>query len=252
MLVTGVQTHPIAPNENLLEIIDQYVPDLPEESVLVVTSKIISICEGRVVPADPEMKSLLVEQEAEYFIPKSQSKYNLYLTVNNGMTVANAGIDESNGNGNYILWPADPFRSAELVWAHLRNSRHLSRVGVLVTDSTIPMLRWGTRGVGMAWCGFLPLRDYIGKEDIFGRPLRMTKMSLLDGLAAAGVTVMGEGNERTPLAVISDVPNLTFTEYPPGETERNALHIELEDDFFAPLLTAIPWKTGGKKRKSQP
>jgi F420-0:gamma-glutamyl ligase len=88
------------------------------------------------------------------------------------------------------------------------------------------------------------LKSYIGTPDIFGRPLHFEKTNVADSLATASVVVMGEGNEQTPLAVISDVPFVEFQDKNPTQEELEGLHIELEDDVFAPLLTSVEWKKG--------
>ena len=247
MIVTGIQTHTVTPNESLIEILDRYLPPIHEGDIAVITSKLVSICEGSLVPADPKEKEQLIARESEYYLPLTLKRFGVQLTINYSTLIANAGIDESNGNGTYILWPRQPFRTAEMIWEHIRKTNRIKTCGVIISDSAIAPLRWGTRGIGIAWCGFLPLRSYIGQPDIFGRELTMTKFSLLDSFAAAAVAVMGEGNEQTPIAVIQDPIKVEFTEQPPTEAEKAALRIEPQDDLFSPLLTSVPWM---KKRIS--
>ena len=124
----------------------------------------------------------------------------------------------------------------------------LTNLGIILTDSHIVPLRWGTRGIGLSWCGFLPLTNYIGTPDIFDRNLRVTKRNTLDGLSAAAVVVMGEGNEQTPLALIRDVPFVEFTKKPPTEEEIQALLFSIEEDIYSPLLTHAKWKKGGSRK----
>lgn len=242
MIVTGIQTHAVTPNENLIEVLDTYLPEIHEGDIVVITSKLVSVCEGALVPADPHIKEQLIAQESEYYLPLTLKRFGVQLTINYSTLIANAGIDESNGNGTYILWPRQPFRSAEVVWNHLRVKNRIKQCGVIISDSAITPLRWGTRGIGIAWCGFIPLRDYIGQPDIYGRELKVTKLSVLDSIAAAAVAVMGEGNERTPIARISEPVNIEFTEQPPTEAEKAMLRIAPQDDLFSPLLTSVPWQ----------
>lgn len=244
MTVTAYKTQPVIPGTKLFEFLDSRLPALGEGSIVVVTSKIISICEGRVVKNDGTVtKDELVKKESEQLVTKRLGQYDIYLTIKNNTLIANAGIDESNADGNFILWPKDPGKTAEQIWQHLRRKHKLTRFGVLVTDSYLAPLRWGTRGFGLSWCGFSPLKNYIGAPDVFGRNLRMTQASLLDGLAAAAVVVMGEGNEQTPLACITDAP-VVFQDSPPSQKERQALLISLADDIYSPLLTAADWRKG--------
>lgn len=243
MVVTVIQTHAVAPHENIFDILTTYLPEIHEGDVIAVTSKLVSVCEGALVPGDQNIKEQLIAQESEYYLPRTLKRFGVQLTINYSTLIANAGIDESNGNGTYILWPRQPFRSAEALWNHIRNTYRITQCGIIITDSVVVPLRWGTRGIGIAWCGFLPLRNYIGQPDIYGKELKVTKLSLLDSYAAAAVSVMGEGNERTPIAVIHEPENVQYTTQPPTEEEIAALHIELQDDLFSPLLTSVPWQT---------
>lgn len=241
MTIAAIGTKPILVGDGLPAILDQYTPELKEKSILVVTSKIVSICEGAVIKS--ANKHDLITREADRYldVPLSQT-YGVTITIKDHKLVANAGIDESNGNGYFILWPRNPFRSAANVWRFLRKKFSLNDLGVIITDSHVIPLQWGTRGRALAWCGIEPLKNYIGTPDIFGRHLHMTKASIVDGLAAAAVTVMGEGNEQTPLALITDVPFVSFTDRPPTKKEIDALTINPADDIYAPLLTCVQWK----------
>jgi len=247
MIVTPFKTKAVVVGDSLLPIFDDCIPTLSDRDILVITSKIVSICEGAVVKNDGLIdKHNLIKQEADFWlnVPVSQT-YGVTITIKNSLLVANAGIDESNGNGYFILWPKNPFRSAFLIWEYLRKKYTITKLGVIITDSHIIPLQWGTRGRAIAWCGLEPLKNYIGTPDIFGKNLHITKASIIDGLAAAAVTIMGEGNEQTPLAIIKDVPTVQFQNHPPTKEEIEALTIKPVDDIYAPLLTAVKWKKGG-------
>lgn len=246
MIVTPYKTKAVIVGDSLFTILDGFLPTLSDGDIVVVTSKIISICEGAVIKNDGVIdKHDLIKQEADSYlnVPLSQT-YDVTITIKEGKLVANAGIDESNGNGYFILWPREPFGSAAAIWEYLRKKHNLTKLGVIITDSHIMPLQWGTRGRSIAWCGIEPLKNYIDTPDIFGKNLHATKASIIDGLSAAAVTVMGEGNEQTPLAVIKDVPFVTFLDHPPTKKERDALTIQPEDDIYSPLLTAVKWKNG--------
>ncbi len=248
MNIVPIRTTAILVGDKLTAILNQYVAGLKEKSVLVITSKIVSICEGAVIKNDGSVnKHDLIKQEADSYLDLPLSKtYGVTITIKDNKLVANAGIDESNGNGYFILWPRDPFRSATTIWEYLRKKYHLTKLGVIITDSHVIPLQWGTRGRALAWCGLEPLKNYIGTPDIFGKHLHATKASIVDGLAAAAVAVMGEGNEQTPLAVITDIPFVTFLDRPPTRKEIDALTIEPADDIYAPLLTSVQWKKAHK------
>jgi F420-0:gamma-glutamyl ligase len=75
--------------------------------------------------------------------------------------------------------------------------------------------------------------------------MKMEQLSISQCLAASAVLAMGEGNEQTPLALMTDVANIEFQNQPPTQKELDDLKIELENDVYAPLLTAVKWKKGG-------
>jgi F420-0:gamma-glutamyl ligase len=157
----------------------------------------------------------------------------------------NAGIDQSNAAGRLALWPRDPQRSANDLWRRLRkHSAGRARLGVVIADSGGIPLNWGVVGRGIAHCGFLALRDYVGTPDLYGRNLTMEKTNLVQSIAAAAVLEMGEGAEQTPVAVVEDVGRLQFQQREPTAAELSALRISLEDDAYAPILRSAPWQRG--------
>jgi putative folate metabolism gamma-glutamate ligase len=245
MRVRAIHTKKITSRDrDLYAILDRYLPALEERSVLAATSKIVAICQGRMVEIERADKQALIAQEADYYLPPGTSRYDASLTIKGNLLTPMAGIDESNANGYYILWPHAPQQAANEIRAYLRDRFPRREVGVLLTDSRTTPLRWGVTGVALAHSGFLALNDYIGRDDLFGRPLRMTKVHVADGLAAAAVLVMGEGAEQTPLAVIDDLPFVAFQERDPTPEELEQLHIRMEDDLYGPLLAAVEWQKG--------
>lgn len=232
---------------SLTDFLAAYLPPIPERSILAVTSKIIALCEGAYVKADKVAKPELVKRESSHYLDPSASKYGITLTIKRNLLIPAAGIDESNSNGHFVLWPRNPQESANTIRTFLKDHFGLREVGVIVTDSTTAPLRYGTRGVGIAYSGFQPLHDYRGEADIFGLPMRVTQANHLDALAATAVLVMGEGNEQNPLALITNVPFLAFQDRNPSDEELKALHIHLEDDLYAPLLTSVAWLEGDEE-----
>lgn len=251
MQVTAIKTHKITENDtDLLKILDEYLINdqgsmIKENSVLAISSKIISICEGNIVPSNTTTKDELAEKEADLYLPRTSNKWGVMVTIKNGMFIASAGVDESNGNGNFILWPKDPQASANRIREHLAEKFGLKSVGVIITDSRNNPLRWGVTGIAIAHSGFSYLKSYIGKPDVFGKEMRVEKVNVPDTLAAAAVGVMGEGSEQTPLAIITDAEFVEFQDRNPTEEELAQLSIKMEDDMYAGLLTAAKW---GKSR----
>ena len=245
MRVQAIKTHKITQEDtDILAIVDTYVTEMPEGSILAVTSKIVSLCEGRVVKKEGTDKQELVARESELYLSPEENKYHFSLAVKQGLLIPTAGIDESNAQGVYVLWPRDAQKTADSIREFLRKNFSLSRVGVVITDSTTRPLRWGVTGIAVAHSGFLALNDFRGKPDIFGVPLKVTQVNVADGLAAVAVLSMGESNEQTPLAVVEDVPFVQFQDRNPTAEELSVLRISLEEDLYAPLLVKAPWKKG--------
>lgn len=223
---------------------------MEENSILVVTSKIVSITEGRIQRINPdtekEDKAKLVKEESEMFLDKSENQYGIYLTITQNLLIPTAGIDESNGNGYYILWPNNPYKTANSIRKYLTEKFGVKNIGILITDSKTTPLRWGTTGVSIAHSGFNALNDYMGKPDLFNRTMRITKGNVADGLAAGAVSAMGEGQEQTPMALISELRNIEFTNRDTTDEEIQALRINLDDDVYAPILKRAPWQKGQK------
>ncbi len=242
MNIQSIKTEKITPNTlSVTDLIEQYITKIEENSILVITSKVISICEGSMVKKTSQSKNDLAAKEADLYLPPSQSKYDVTLTIKNNQLIPSAGIDESNGDGHFIFWPKDPQQTANSCREFLIKKFNLMNVGVVLSDSKTTPLRWGTTGTSIAHSGFMAINDFIGKPDIFGRHLAMTKVNVVDALACAAVLQMGESNEQTPLAVITDVPFVQFQHRNPTQEELDSLHIALEDDIYAPLLNSVYW-----------
>lgn len=249
MLIKPIKTRPfLPPQDNLFELIKGGLTPLrlKEKSVVVVTSKIVSIWQGRCVKIKeiPD-KDELIKKEAELYLPREKvPKGWVMLTIKHNIMIPTAGIDESNAKGHYILWPEKPFETANKIYNFIKKEYRLKKIGVLISDSHTVPLRWGTTGIALAYSGFWPLKDYRGKKDIFGRTLKITQSNIADALATAAVLVMGEGKEQTPLAIIEDIDFLRFGNF--NFIKKNPLSINRGLDIYNPLLNAIKWKKGQK------
>jgi len=231
MQVKTIKTRIFRENENLLKFILQYVKKIPENSVLVITSKIVALSEGRVVECkDKNQKIKLIKEESDFAI---KTKYT-WLTIKDGMVMANAGVDESNADGKIILLPKNSFRSADLIRKKLKKIFKLKKFGVLITDSRVFPLRAGIVGVALGYAGFKGVRDYRNTPDIFGRILKMSRTDVADSLATFAVLCMGEGKEQQPLALISNAP-VVFTE----KIDKKELLIDPREDLYLPIFRSI-------------
>lgn len=228
MHVRAVRTPVFREGDDLFAFIVCRIPRLAEESVLVVTSKIVALSEGRTAAvADRER---IIRTESTFVM---QTKYT-WLTIKDGTVMASAGVDESNADGKLVLLPRDSFATAASLRKRLKRHYGLKRLGILVTDSRLLPLRAGAVGVALGYAGFKGVRDYRGTKDIFGRRLKLSRTDVADSLATAAVLLMGEGKEQQPLAVITDAP-VVFTE----RVDRSELHIDPKGDLYAPLFSKL-------------
>ena len=245
MQVTPIKTSVFKENGDLIQFILKYVKKIPESSILVVTSKVVALSEGRTAIYKSE------RQKAE--IIKKESKKNklaiktklVWLTIKDGMVMANAGIDESNADrteSKLILLPKNSFDSAEIIRRKLLKIFGLKNLGILITDSRLMPLRTGVVGVALGYAGIEGIKSYIGEEDIFGRILKMSKTNVADSLATSAVLCMGEGKEQQPLAVITAAP-VIFTK----KVKRNELIIDPSKDIYAPLFAHLKTKKKNEK-----
>ncbi|WCR58924.1 MAG: Coenzyme F420:L-glutamate ligase [Wolbachia endosymbiont of Ctenocephalides felis wCfeF] len=242
MQVEAIYTHRIECGEALERTLDRYASKLlREEVVLAITSKIISICQKQVVHKTACSKEELIKREADAIVDVDCNLCGVYLTIKDDILIPSAGIDESNGDEVYILYPKDVQKTAISVWNYLRTKHYIKHLGILITDSNIAPMRLGVTGIALGWCGFEPLYSYIGKPDLYSRPLQVTQINLIDALAASAVLVMGEGAEQTPMAVIKDVPKIRFLTRPPTIEEERSVKISVEEDLYSPLLMKARW-----------
>lgn len=231
MLVEPIHTTIFGTGDSLEDFIARFIPKAKEKTVIVVTSKIVALSQGRIV------RGKISEKEKEEWIKGESDQYIktkwCYLTLANGHWCANAGIDESNvQGGGLILWPKDPYGVAERLRKKLQRRYSVRNLGLIITDSRIFPLRAGVNGVAIGYAGFKGLRNYIGKKDLFGRRLKMTKTNIADSLATSAVLTMGEGNEQTPLAIIKDA-NIVFTS---AKIKAGELRISPKDDLYRPIF----------------
>lgn len=250
MRVISVRTKLItAGAAELVPVLERVITELEEGSVIAITSKIVSLCEGSVIPLGQIDKEELVVRESDLYLPASLSKYGHHFTITNNTLIPMAGVDESNGDGQYVLWPKDAQATANQVRAWARQKFGLSKIGVIITDSTCHPLRRGTNGIMLAYSGFRALNDYIGRPDLFGRPFTVSQADVAGGLAAAAVLQMGEGTEQTPIAILTELPFVHFQDRDPTAEELATVIIPLEEDLFAPFLGSVQWHKGERDHK---
>lgn len=196
------------PGDDLAAALASAAPWLADGDIVVVTSKVVSKCEGRIVPApgDAEardaLRRQLVEAEAVRVLAR---KGRTWITENRiGLVQAAAGVDGSNvGSDELALLPVDPDRSAAALRAGL-TARLGVEVAVLITDTMGRAWRNGQIDVAIGASGLTVLNGYAGSVDRHGNELVVTEVAVADELAAAADLVKGKLTD-VPVAVVRGI-----------------------------------------------
>ncbi|MDR2737663.1 MAG: coenzyme F420-0:L-glutamate ligase, partial [Puniceicoccales bacterium] len=193
------------PRDDIFSLFDGEALQIADGDILCIASKCLAIHQGRCVRIGTVPKEELVKAEADVLL-----RVNSGLTVKDLVIIADAGIDESNGNGYYVLWPRGVWELLRQIHGFLCDKFAVKNLGLISVDSKLEPMRSGTIGVSQGIFGFNPVRDCRGNSDIFGRKLRVTAMNVADAIAVTACYLMGEGNECRPLVVASGVENIEF------------------------------------------
>jgi coenzyme F420-0:L-glutamate ligase/coenzyme F420-1:gamma-L-glutamate ligase len=178
-------------------------PELQAGDVVVVTQKIVSKAEGKLVAvdhADPQAKLALVTQESVRVLRR---RGDLVISeTRHGFVCANAGVDQSNVPGDDVvsLLPRDPDRTAHRLAAALRK-RTGKRIAVIVSDTFGRPWRLGLTNVAIGAAGVPALLDLRGTRDLHGKPLHATILAVADELAAAAGLAMDKA-AGIPAAIV--------------------------------------------------
>ncbi len=197
--VTGLPE--IQPGDDLAELIARHA-ELAGGDVVVVTQKVVSKAEGRLVPVDPSdplSHKAHVEAEAVRVLRR---RGDLVMTeTRHGFICANAGVDLSNvEEGWAALLPVDPDRSARWVRDGLRARTGLE-LGVIVSDTFGRTWRRGVTDVAIGTAGIAAVVDLRGTSDALGRELAVTEVCVADEIAGAAELVMGKAS-GVPVALV--------------------------------------------------
>ncbi|MEV7425019.1 MULTISPECIES: coenzyme F420-0:L-glutamate ligase [unclassified Streptomyces] len=216
----------VRPGDDLAKLIAAAGPALVDGDILLVTSKIVSKAEGRIVEATD--REAAIDAESVRVVARRGA---LRIVENRqGLVMAAAGVDASNtAPGTVLLLPEDPDASARAIRDGLRDTLGAD-IGVIVTDTFGRPWRNGLTDVAIGAAGVRVLEDLRGATDAHGNPLSATIVALADELAAAGDLVKGKA-ENLPVAVVSGLAHLVA----PGEATdpgARALVRVAADDMF--------------------
>lgn len=203
---------------------------LAEGDIVVVTSKAVAKCEGRVVAAADREEWIdreSVEEVARRVAP--DGSVTRIVRTRHGLVLAAAGVDASNTpDGTVVLLPTDPDGSARRLRAALQEATGRERLGVIITDTAGRAWREGVVDMAIGVAGVRPLADLRGQTDHDGRPLDATVVATADEVAAAAELLRPKASGR-PVAVVRGLGTSTTDDDGPGAA---ALIRAKESDLF--------------------
>ncbi len=212
---------------------------LYDKDIVVVAHKIVSKVEGRVIALDsikPSQQALdiaskhgkdpkvmeVILQEAKSIV---RARDGIIITeTKHGFICANSGVDTSNVKGGLVLLPLDPDRSAYLIRKRIRELVN-KEVAVIISDTFGRPFREGQVNVAIGVSGIRPIKDYRGKQDMYGNILKVTQIAIADELASAAELVMNK-SDKVPIAIIRGY------DYEVAEDPIRALIRDREYDLF--------------------
>ncbi len=207
-------------------IADALTEPLIDGDVLVVTHKLISKAEGRVVELEddgPDSHRFLVEEEAVRIVRRRGSL--VIAQTRHGFICANAGVDRSNaGPARAVLLPEDPDRSANRIRLRLQHRFGVS-IAVIVTDTFGRAWRSGLVDVAIGVAGMEAINDLRGTTDTYGKVLEVSQVAIVDEIASAADLVMGKAT-GIPAAIVRGVT------WQPSEAGITPLIRPPNDDLF--------------------
>jgi len=221
--VTGLPE--IAAGDDLAGMIAE-AADLADGDVLVVTQKVVSKAEDRMVDVDPEVgHKPIVEAESVRVLRRRGDL--VIAETSHGFVCANAGVDLSNvPEGRAALLPVDSDRSARRIRDALLHRLGVD-VAVIVSDTFGRPWRRGVADVAIGCAGLRPIVDLRGTNDALGRELQVTEVAIVDEIAAAAELVMGKA-AAVPVAVVRGVDPSWFGD---GSVVADVVRTPAEDLF---------------------
>jgi coenzyme F420-0:L-glutamate ligase / coenzyme F420-1:gamma-L-glutamate ligase len=227
LTVSGVDGVPeVGPGDDLAAMVVRHLPDLRDGDIVVVTSKVLSKAEGRIVRTD---RLTAIEAETSRVVAR-RGPTTIARTAH-GLTLAAAGVDASNVEpGTVVLLPVDPDASARSIRSRVRELTG-ANVAVVVTDTAGRPWREGQTDIAVGCAGLVPLDDHEGRYDTQGNLLSVTAPAVADEVAAAADLVMGKVSDR-PFAVVRGMQDRVLPAGTDGPGARALIRPE-QGDMFA-------------------
>ena len=224
--ISGVPGLPeITQGANLAELIVTAAPGLADGDIVVVTSKIISKAEGRVVSASRD--DAIAAETARVVARRGATTI---AQTRHGLVLAAAGVDRSNtAPGTVVLLPEDPDGSARRLRKSVADLTG-ANIGVLITDTMGRPWRNGQTDAAIGAAGVQPLRDHRGEPDSFGNVLEVTIAAVADEVAAAAELVKGKTGQ-VPVAIVRGLAELVIPAAADGPGAAALVRPAAEDMF---------------------
>ena len=225
ILVTPVLGIPeVRAGDDLAALVAEYADDIRDGDVLVVSSKIVSKSEGRVVDGDDRFAAI----RSETVRVVAERGPTQIVQTRHGFVMAAAGVDASNVEpGRLLLLPVDSDDSARRLRRGL-TERLGVRIGVVVTDTFGRPWRLGQTDLAIGAAGVRVVDEHRGRVDAYGNELVVTAPAHADEIAGAAELVKGK-SAQVPVAVVRGLATLVTDEDGPGV---RALVRSAEDDMF--------------------
>ena len=226
--ITGIPE--IAPGTDLGSVIVEAATssgiEMTDDDVLVVTHKIVSKAEGRILEVaadDADARHMIAEMESARIVRRRAGL--IIAETKHGFVCANAGVDDSNLEpGQVTLLPVDPDKSARRLRHRIRQLTGRNPP-VIISDTFGRAWRVGQVNMAIGVAGMMPVIDYRGSVDHFGVELKVTTIAIADEIAAAAELVMGKA-DGVPAALARGV------RYRRGRGNARALVRQPQDDLF--------------------
>ena len=197
--------------------------NLKNNDILVLTQKIISKSEKRLIDIEEKDIEELIKKESLEILRKWGD--TVIARTRHGFICANAGIDKSNiKKGSVLLLPKDPDKTSQDI---RKKIEHITRkkISIIISDTFGRAWRKGQTNVAIGSSGIEPLESYIGKKDAFDNELFATEIAIIDELAGAAELVMKK-SDNIPVAIIRGV-NYKYSDLGVKELIRKE-----DEDFF--------------------
>jgi len=250
--IIGLENFPLVKaGDNLAKIIVETAAknnvEIEDRDIIVISQKVVSKAEGRVV----KFEEINPSEEAEKLAEKVQRDPKLIELVlketrriikaspeilivedKRGLICINAGVDKSNvPRDAYSLLPQDPDESARRIKKEIEKLTG-KEIAVIIVDTFSRPFRRGQVEFAIGIAGIKPFKDYRGQRDLYGNLLKVKNVAIVDEMACAAELVMGQAKEAIPVAIIKNLERAEVSE----DSSIRELAISHQEDLFRETL----------------